>query len=233
MIRFSHTLFALPFALLAAVMAWNAIRTRCRRCRGDGASWREFWFAWSRRAVPRWPSIGWRIERIDAKNPRTAARHLPSGQLSRSSVAVFAVACSVLFVAGTLLFLPNRLPMLLSLPVLAFLLAYSYTKRFTSLAHFWLGAALMLAPVSAWIAIRGQTRAADRPICCRPLCWAGPCCFGLLVSTSSTPARMKSSIGEAGLASVPARFGVPASAADRGAVSCGDDRPTGAGARGL
>src|SRR5262249_44835181 len=60
------------------------------------------------------------------------------------------------FVAATLLFLPNRLPLYLSGPVLTFLLAYSFTKRFTALSHFWLGAALMLAPVSAWIAIRGE-----------------------------------------------------------------------------
>jgi 4-hydroxybenzoate polyprenyltransferase len=58
-------------------------------------------------------------------------------------------------VVSTLLFLPNRWPIILSIPVLLFLFSYSFTKRFTSLAHFWLGAALMLAPVCAWIAIRG------------------------------------------------------------------------------
>src|SRR5439155_13636068 len=60
------------------------------------------------------------------------------------------------FITSTLLFWPNKLPLYLSLPVLLFLCGYSYAKRFTSLAHFWLGAALMLAPVSAWIAIRGE-----------------------------------------------------------------------------
>ena len=60
------------------------------------------------------------------------------------------------FIASTLLFLPNRLPLYLSIPVLAFLAGYSYTKRFTALAHFWLGTALALSPVAAWIAIRGQ-----------------------------------------------------------------------------
>jgi 4-hydroxybenzoate polyprenyltransferase len=62
----------------------------------------------------------------------------------------------LLFIAGTLLFLPNRWPLMLSLPVLLFLLSYSYAKRFTLLAHFWLGAALMLAPVCVWIALRGE-----------------------------------------------------------------------------
>ncbi|MCA9267328.1 MAG: putative 4-hydroxybenzoate polyprenyltransferase [Planctomycetales bacterium] len=95
--------------------------------------------------------------KIDAGNARTARRHLPAGLLSLGSVVVFAVLCAAAFIASTLLFLPNWLPIALSVPVLLFLLAYSYTKRFTSLAHFWLGAALMLAPICAWIAIRGQT----------------------------------------------------------------------------
>jgi 4-hydroxybenzoate polyprenyltransferase len=72
------------------------------------------------------------------------------------SVVLFTLVNSTAFVAATLLFLPNRLPLYLSVPVLGFLLAYSYTKRFTSLAHFWLGAALMLAPLSVWIALRGE-----------------------------------------------------------------------------
>jgi 4-hydroxybenzoate polyprenyltransferase len=94
--------------------------------------------------------------RIDAENPRTAKRHLPAGLLSAATVVAFTLVCCAAFVAATLLFLPNPLPLYLSLPVLGFLLAYSYTKRFTALAHFWLGAALMLAPVSAWIALRGE-----------------------------------------------------------------------------
>lgn len=94
--------------------------------------------------------------RIDADNPRTKMRHLPAGTLSVTSVVLFTMVSSVIFVAGTLLFLPNRLPLYLAVPVLLFLLGYSLTKRFTSLAHFWLGAALMLAPLSAWIALRGE-----------------------------------------------------------------------------
>jgi 4-hydroxybenzoate polyprenyltransferase len=97
---------------------------------------------------------------IDAQNPRTSNRHLPAGLLSTASVTAFTLATSVLFIASTLLFLPNRWPLYLSLPVLAFLLGYSYAKRFTRLAHFWLGAALMLAPVCAWIAVRGEVIAA-------------------------------------------------------------------------
>jgi 4-hydroxybenzoate polyprenyltransferase len=93
---------------------------------------------------------------IDAGNPRTRGRHLPAGLLRVRAAVVFTLLTSVGFIAGTAIFLPNPLPLMLSVPVLLFLLAYSYAKRFTSLAHFWLGAALMLAPISAWIALRGQ-----------------------------------------------------------------------------
>ena len=95
--------------------------------------------------------------RLDALNPRTQMRHLPAGVLSTGSVVLFTIACSLGFVAGTLLFLPrNPIPLYASLPVLAFLFGYSYAKRFTALSHFWLGAALMLAPLAAWVAIRAE-----------------------------------------------------------------------------
>src|SRR4029453_3275483 len=94
--------------------------------------------------------------KLDAENPRTAKRHLPAGILSVRQVGAFAAACCAAFVASTLLFLPNRLPLFLAVPGLAFLLGYSYAKRFTALSHFWLGAALGLTPVAAWIAIRGE-----------------------------------------------------------------------------
>ena len=80
---------------------------------------------------------------------------LPAGELSVATVVLFLLFNAALFVAATLLFLPNRLPILLSVPVLLVLFAYSYTKRWTALAHFWLGMSLMLAPVSTWIALRG------------------------------------------------------------------------------
>ena len=94
--------------------------------------------------------------KLDAGNPRTAGRHLPAGILSVPMVAAFTAACGFAFIASTLLFLPNRLPLYLSVPVLAFLCGYSYAKRFTALAHVWLGAALALSPVAVWIAIRGE-----------------------------------------------------------------------------
>jgi 4-hydroxybenzoate polyprenyltransferase len=155
MIRFSHTLFALPFALLAAVMAWTSpgpdgdrIPFQPRHLLGILVC-----MVCARSAAMAFNRLADRY--LDAYNPRTATRHIPAGLVSVSSVILFTLVTSVAFIASTLLFLPNPLPIALSVPVLAFLLAYSYTKRFTSLAHFWLGASLMLAPISVWIALRG------------------------------------------------------------------------------
>ena len=152
MIKFSHTLFALPFALLGAALA----------ARGpDG--WHGRWQDWlgillcmatARSAAMAFNRLADR--RIDGLNPRTASRHLPSGRLSTATVAVFTVVNALGFVASTLLFLPNRWPIILAGPVLLWLLGYSYAKRFTSLAHFWLGLALGMAPMAAWIALRGD-----------------------------------------------------------------------------
>jgi len=150
MIRFSHTLFALPFALLAAAMAWWEVgRFRWQELIGILVC-----MVFVRSAAMAFNRLADR--RIDAMNPRTAMRHLPAGALSVGSVVAFTIVSSVGFIAGTLLFLPNWLPLAASVPVLTFLLGYSFTKRFTALAHFWLGAALMLAPLAAWVAICGE-----------------------------------------------------------------------------
>src|SRR5436190_15810911 len=162
MIRFSHTLFALPFALLAGIMAWTTPITTTHSAapfRWQDLAGILLCMVAARSAAMAFNRLADRT--IDAENPRTKMRHLPAGILSVGSVLVFTLISSLLFIAGTLLFLPNRLPLILSLPVLLFLLAYSYTKRFTVLAHFWLGAALMLAPVSVWIALRCEVLAYD------------------------------------------------------------------------
>lgn len=155
MIRFSHTIFALPFALLAAVMAWVAPVS------GDAT----IDFRWMHLIAILVCMVGARsaamafnrlVDRsIDGENPRTAGRHLPAGKLTVRSVWLFTLGSAIVFFAGNAMFLPNYLPLVLSVPVLLILLGYSYAKRFTALAHFWLGVALMLAPVCAWIAIRG------------------------------------------------------------------------------
>ena len=156
MIRFSHTIFALPFALLAALLAWAAPRFDTS---STGFRWQELvgilvCMVGARSAAMSFNRL---VDRdIDAANPRTQSRHIPAGLLSVRSVLLFTIISSLVFVAGTLLFLPNWLPLVASIPVLGVLCGYSYAKRFTSLAHFWLGAALMLAPICAWVAIRGS-----------------------------------------------------------------------------
>jgi 4-hydroxybenzoate polyprenyltransferase len=156
MIRFSHTLFALPFALLAAAMAW-ALNVR---------STPPIPFRWldlvgillcmvaARSAAMAFNRLA--DQRIDALNPRTKTRHLPTGVLSVRVVWIFTVLCSLGFVLATLLFLPNWIPLAASVPTLLFLLGYSYAKRFTLLAHLWLGTALALAPSAVWVVLRAE-----------------------------------------------------------------------------
>jgi 4-hydroxybenzoate polyprenyltransferase len=145
MIKFSHTLFALPFALLSAVLA--------------------------ARGIPDWPTLGKILvamvgarsaamahnrladREIDAANPRTAQRALPAGALTPGFVRAFLVVSVVAFVAAAASL--NRLTLLLSPVALALLFLYSYTKRFTWASHFVLGLCLAIAPVGAWIAVRG------------------------------------------------------------------------------
>jgi 4-hydroxybenzoate polyprenyltransferase len=148
--------------------------------------------------------------RIDATNPRTAGRHLPAGILSVNQVTIFTAVCALGFIASTALFLPNRLPLMLSVPVLAFLAGYSFAKRFTSLAHFWLGTSLALSPVAAWLAIRGENVLAN-PADLLPaivlggavLTWVAG--FDIIYACQDYDLDVKS-----GHHSVPARIGIPA-----------------------
>jgi 4-hydroxybenzoate polyprenyltransferase len=211
MIRFSHTLFALPFALLAAIMAWTTPVV------GDQPPPPFRWssiigilicMVGARSAAMAFNRLADR--RIDAENPRTKTRHLPAGTLSLVNVALFTVVSSLLFVAGTLLFLPNRLPILLCVPVLLFLLAYSYTKRFTALAHFWLGVALMLAPVCVWIAIRGELLL-ENPADILPALWLGGAVLTWVAGFDTIYACQDAEFDRAAqLKSIPATIGIPA-----------------------
>lgn len=161
MIRFSHTIFALPFALLAAVMAWTAPAPDTIEV---GFSWRQLLGVLICMVAARSAAMAFNRladRKIDGENPRTKNRHLPAGLLSVAGVWFFLAVMSVGFVAGALLFLPNILPVILAVPVLLFLMGYSYAKRFTSLAHFWLGAALSLSPMCVWIALRGEVLLQD------------------------------------------------------------------------
>ncbi len=144
MIRFSHTVFALPFALSAAILAG----------RSTPLAFRDLFWILVAMASARSSAMG--VNRIadaviDSKNPRTAAREIPSKKLSYSSAVAFVVVSSALFILSAAML--GRLCLYLSIPVLLVLFLYSYTKRFTWLCHIYLGFAISLAPVGAWIAI--------------------------------------------------------------------------------
>jgi 4-hydroxybenzoate polyprenyltransferase len=203
LIRFSHTLFAMPFALLSAGMAWaDGIRAEPPvRFRWQDLVGLVLCMVTARSAAMAFNRLADR--KLDALNPRTADRHLVTGRLSPAAVWVFTICCSIGFVLSTLLFLPNRWPIYASVPVLAFLFAYSYTKRFTVLSHFWLGAALMLAPMAAWVAIRAQLDWAPVVLAGAVLLWVAG--FDILYACQDVEFDRKMH-----LYSIPARLGVPA-----------------------
>ena len=206
LIRFSHTLFALPFALLSYGMAlklnWLATPPIPFR-------WLDFIGILLCMVFARSAAMGFNRfadRQIDADNPRTASRHLPSGILTPQKVLFFVLFCSAGFIASTLLFLPNRIPLLASIPVLLFLLGYSYTKRWTVAAHFWLGAALMLAPLAAWIVVRPVLFPVPMPpllLGLAVLFWTAG--FDLIYAAQDADFDKKK-----GLYSIPGRYGIAA-----------------------
>ena len=146
LVRFSHTIFALPFAVMGAVLGADGL-----------PDWRTALLILFAMVFAR--SMAMSMNRladheIDAANPRTKGRELPSGALSRGEVWFFLIAAVLSFVC-TCLFL-NRLTFYLSPIVLVVLLTYPFAKRFTSLCHLWLGAALGLSPIGAFVAVRGE-----------------------------------------------------------------------------
>ena len=215
LIRFSHTFFALPFALLAATLAWRS------REAPPYFRWRELagillCMVFARSAAMAFNRI---VDRhLDAENPRTARRHLPAGLLSVASVKLLTLSCCIGFVVSTLLFLPNRWPLFLSVPVLAFLLGYSYAKRFTVWSHYWLSAALMLSPLAAWIAIRGTIDWPPILLAGVVFFWVGG--FDIIYACQDVEFDRRTK-----LFSIPARWGVKtalhiASASHLGSVGC-------------
>jgi 4-hydroxybenzoate polyprenyltransferase len=197
LVKFHHTLFALPFALLGAALAAKTPDG----WRGRPQDWVGILLcmAFARSAAMAFNRL---VDRdFDALNPRTAGRHLPAGKLPVRSVALFTAACALGFVASTLCFLPNRWPLMLSGPVLLWLLGYSYTKRFTSLSHFWLGASLSLAPVAAWIALRASMAWPPVFLALAVLCWVAG--FDIIYACQDV-----ASDRQAGLKSVPNRLGI-------------------------
>jgi 4-hydroxybenzoate polyprenyltransferase len=146
MIKFSHTVFALPFALSAVVLAWQT----------HVPSLWELFLILVAMVGARSAAMGFnRIvdADIDKKNPRTAVREIPSGVLTRSQALIFVGMSSLLFVGAAALLSP--LCFGLSFPLLGLLFFYSFTKRFTALCHLVLGFVISLAPVGAWVALTG------------------------------------------------------------------------------
>lgn len=194
LVKFGHSIFALPFALQGAWLAaggmpsareilWIVVAAVCARTAAMAFN----------RLVDR---------RQDAANPRTAGRELPAGKLVPVQVAVLVAAAALGFVGAA--FALNPLAGRLSLPVLAVLLSYSFFKRFSVLAHAVLGLGLALAPLGAWIAVRGSFEGDLRPILLLAAAvWSWVAGFDLIYACQDAEFDRQS-----GLHSVPARFGV-------------------------
>ena len=194
MIKFEHSVFALPFALVGALLA--------ARESGGLPSWRQI--LWIVVAMVAARSAAMTMNRIadieyDRRNPRTANRALPAGELSLGFAWAFtAVASAVLVVAAWQL---NRLALELSPVALAILFFYSYTKRFTAWSHFVLGFCLGISPAAAWIAIRGSLDLHMLILCAAVTLWVGG--FDVLYACQDVDFDKS-----AGLHSIPKKFGV-------------------------
>jgi len=168
LIRFSHTIFALPFALAALVVAANgrpSLRTFllviiCMVCARTAAMLFNRIVDWS----------------LDQRNPRTASRHLLVSKLS--AVVLLIVASAAFLVAASAI---NRLTFILAPVALALIFFYSVTKRFTNATHFFLGLALAIAPVGAWIAQKGMIDIAPVVLGAGVVCWVAG--FDLIYAT--------------------------------------------------
>jgi 4-hydroxybenzoate polyprenyltransferase len=191
LVRFSHTLFAMPFAL--AAMFWAA--------RG-GPSFRVFALIVLCMVLCRNAAMAFNRlvdAAYDARNPRTARRHIPAGVLTRRGVLGFFAANAALFVVAT--WFLNPLAFALSLPALAAVCFYSLTKRFTSWSHLYLGLAIGISPVGAWVAVTGTIASEALLLCLVLLLWIAG--FDIIYATQDEEFDRK-----AGLNSVVVRYGL-------------------------
>lgn len=192
MIKFEHTLFALPFAFLGAILAADGLPT------WQQILWITVAMVGARSAAMTFNRI---VDRdIDAQNPRTAGREIPSGKLSVGFAWAFLyVSIGVFLLASYSL---NWLTFALSPVALIVILGYSYAKRYTSLAHVFLGLALAISPSAAWIAVRG-TLNDEIPLLLSLLVLMWTAGFDVLYACQDSEFDRK-----AGLRSIPARFGI-------------------------
>ena len=192
MIKFEHTLFALPFAFLGAILAADGLPTWHQML------WITVAMIGARSAAMTFNRI---VDRdIDAQNPRTAGREIPSGKLSVGFAWAFLyVSIGVFLLASYSL---NWLTFALSPVALIVILGYSYAKRYTSLAHVFLGLAIAISPSAAWIAVRG-TLNDEIPLLLSLLVLMWTAGFDVLYACQDSEFDRK-----AGLRSIPARFGI-------------------------
>jgi len=194
MIKWEHSIFALPFALCGAMLAARGFPPVHQ------LAWIIVAMVAARSAAMAFNR--WADAAIDAANPRTRTRALPTGNLSPAFVATFVVASSVIFIVAASQL--NRLALLLSPVALAVLLLYSYTKRVTRWSHLVLGFALGIAPSAAWIAVRGSLDPRILLLTAAVTFWVGG--FDVLYACQDYEFDC-----QAGLHSVPRYFGIPAS----------------------
>jgi 4-hydroxybenzoate polyprenyltransferase len=195
-IKISHTIFAMPWALLATFLAANGLP------RAGQLGLIVLCMVTARTVAM--SSNRLLDAELDARNPRTARRGIPSGQLSCGFFIAAAVACGFAFIAATSLFgfiYSNWFPLILAVPVLAFIASYPLLKRFTRLCHYYLGAALALAPVCAWIAVTGRIGVPPLLIAGAVLLWTAG--FDIIYACQDYQSDLQT-----GVASVPARIGI-------------------------
>jgi 4-hydroxybenzoate polyprenyltransferase len=196
MIKFEHSVFALPFALTGALLAW-------RDANFDIPDWR--WrLLWIVAAMVGARSAAMAFNRIldadiDARNQRTAARHLPAKLLTRRFAWGFTIASSLIFLVAAKALGPACL--LLAPVVLILLFFYSFCKRFTTWAHLVLGFCLGIAPAGAWIAMRGTLDARILWLTAAVTCWTAG--FDVIYSCQDYEFDMREE-----LFSIPRAFGV-------------------------
>jgi 4-hydroxybenzoate polyprenyltransferase len=191
MIKFEHTIFALPFAFIGALLAAGGLPTM----------WQVGWII---AAMVGGRSAAMTFNRIvdlqyDKRNPRTSDRALPRGALSVQFALVFTIVMSALFIFSA--WQLNQLCFYLSFPALALLFLYSYTKRFTALSHIVLGFAVGGAPLAAWLAVRGEFDWPPVLLSAAVVFWVAG--FDLIYALQDVEFDR-----QAKLFSLPARFGV-------------------------
>jgi len=200
-IKLSHSVFALPFALLAAFLA-AAHAGRLP----EGASVALIVLCMVLARTVAMAMNRWADRRLDALNPRTASRAIPAGRLTRRFVLLTAGSCAVAFIVATAGFWwlrGNVYPLVLSPFVLMWLVAYSFTKRFTSWCHLFLGSALALSPLAAAVAIEPTYLTGIEPylLAAMVMCWVAG--FDMIYALQDVASDHKS-----GVFSLPVRWGV-------------------------